>query len=321
MSNRVSKLLGNMQASLGIRPEAPETKTITGPATPAVEGRMDPRDGYSRNRQAGDMEIGRIVPDPDQPRKEFDPEALERLAASIKARGLLQPIRVRWNSELGKHVVVCGERRYRASVMAGLQTIPCMFVEGALSEAELLEDQLAENVCRDDLKPIERAAAFRRYMDVTGCSAADLAGMLKVAASTVTRDLSLLQLPEKLQHKVDAGELPVRAAQEIARVEDPVVQEELAAKVDTGMTTEEVQAVVRRERAARKPKEEPKAAKVAKAPAKGPVEETFRVKAPAGKVTVALRRGGDAEIREALLAALAVVEGRMNAAPMESQAA
>ncbi|MGL4461281.1 MAG: ParB/RepB/Spo0J family partition protein [Planctomycetia bacterium] len=314
MSNRVSKLLGNMQASLGVRPDAVESKTVSGPATPATEVRMDPRDGYSRNRQAGDMEISRICPDPDQPRKEFDPEALERLAASIKARGLLQPIRVRWNADLGKHVIVCGERRYRAAQAAGLTTIPCMFVEGALSDAELLEDQLAENLCRDDLKPIERANAFRRYMEVTGCTALDLAGLLKVATSTVTRDLSLLQLPPKLQLKVDAGDLPVRAAQEIARVEDPVVQEELAAKVDTGMTTQEVQAVVRRERAARKPKEEPKL----KMPVKGPVDETFRIKAPAGKVTVSLRRGGDADVRAALLAALAVVEARMDGAQAEA---
>ncbi len=196
---------GHLAESIGVRAVRPP-----GPVPLEQKGipSSSSRDGFSRNRQAGEMLLDNIVPDPDQPRKEFEPGAIERLAESIKARGILQPIRVRWNPELGKHVILVGERRYRASLMAGLTSVPCTFVEDKLTDAEILEEQLVENLLREDLNPIEQADSFRRYMELLGCHGKDLAGLLKISPSTVTRALSLLTLPASVQDKVAAGEIP-----------------------------------------------------------------------------------------------------------------
>src|SRR5262245_11248422 len=134
---------GNLAESIGVR-NGPSRPILPRPAE-AVAG-ASPKDGFTRNRAAGEMLLENIVPDPDQPRKEFDPAAIERLAESIKAKGLLQPLRVRWDHALGKHVILVGERRYRAARLAGLTSVPCIFVEAEqLTEAEILEEQLIEN--------------------------------------------------------------------------------------------------------------------------------------------------------------------------------
>ena len=80
--------------------------------------------------------MGRIEPDPDQPREDFDPAALERLAESLRARGQLQPVRVRWDEGRGAYVLVCGERRWRAARMAGLQALSCIVMDAPASPAE-----------------------------------------------------------------------------------------------------------------------------------------------------------------------------------------
>src|SRR5689334_16279181 len=134
---------GNLAESIGIR-SGPSPRVV--PGLKAVVPAASPKDGFSRQRAAGEMLLENIVPDPDQPRKEFDQASIERLAESIKAKGLLQPLRVRWNPVLGKHVILVGERRYRASLQAGLASVPCIFVEAdGLTEAEILEEQLIEN--------------------------------------------------------------------------------------------------------------------------------------------------------------------------------
>lgn len=196
---------GNLAESIGVRsgsfrsfPAAPKPDIPT----------ASPKDGYARNRAAGEMLLANIVPDPEQPRKEFDQGAIERLSESIKARGLLQPLRVRWNPQLGKHVILVGERRYRAALLAGLTSVPCIFVETELTAAEILEEQLVENLLREDLNPIEQATSFQRYMELVGCHAKDLASLLKVSPSTVTQTLMLLKLPEDVQEQVAAGDIP-----------------------------------------------------------------------------------------------------------------
>jgi ParB family chromosome partitioning protein len=235
----------HLEESIGVRP-APGRPFLQ--AAPA-RAKAAPRDGFTRHRAAGEMLLENIVPDPDQPRREFDEGAIERLSQSIQARGLLQPLRVRWHPTLEKHVILVGERRYRAAKRAGLTTVPCLFVETALTEAEILEEQLAENLLREDLNPIEQAHSFRRYMELVGCPPGELAQLLKVDRSTVSRALSLLKLPGAVQEQVAAGAIPAKTGVELAKLSNPGAQQELAGQVvREQLTAAEAAAVVRQKR-------------------------------------------------------------------------
>src|SRR5262245_46911695 len=88
--------------------------------------------GVVKSRNAAEIPIDKIGPDPDQPRDDFDPESLGRLAESMKSRGQLQPIRVRWDETRGQYVIICGERRWRAAALAGLKSMTCVVAEGAV---------------------------------------------------------------------------------------------------------------------------------------------------------------------------------------------
>src|SRR4051812_22892528 len=168
----------------------PETVASRGP---------DPFDGRKQLREACAIRLDRIVADPDQPRKEFDPKALDQLAGSLKARGQLQPIRVRWDKGRGVYVVVVGERRWRAARLAGLDTLACVVVSDAPTTAEILEDQLIENAIREGLKPVEQARAFRTLMDCLSLTQQQLAAKLQISQATVSQSLSLLELAASAQ--------------------------------------------------------------------------------------------------------------------------
>ena len=205
-----------------------------------------PDDGRTRARDAGHMEIDRIVADPDQPRKEFSDDAIERLAASLLKHGQLMPIRVRWNPTIGKWVVISGERRFRAATRAGLKTVACVFADDGLSPSEILQEQIVENLLREDLKPIEQARAYRQLMDLHGWTAKELSGELQVSQGAVSKSLSLLTLPADLQEKVDEGSIPATAAYEVAKVEDKDVQREIARRIiDEDLTRDAAAEVVR----------------------------------------------------------------------------
>ncbi len=166
-----------------------------------------PDEGRTRARDAGHMELTRIVPDPDQPRKEFTEDAIERLSASLLKHGQLMPIRVRWNPTLAKWVVISGERRYRAALRAGLKSVACIFAEDGLTHSEILQEQIIENLLREDLKPVEQARAYRQLMDLHGWTAKELAGELQVSQGAISKSLALLTLPHDLQAQVETGVL------------------------------------------------------------------------------------------------------------------
>ena len=242
----------NLSESLGVRNGSPGAglPPLPRPAGPGdgFPRETGPDDGRTRAREAGHMELARIVPDPDQPRKEFTDEAIERLAASLVKHGQLQPIRVRWNAELGKWVVISGERRYRAAVRAGLKTVVCIFAEAGLTPTEILQEQIVENLLREDLKPIEQARAYRQLMDLHNWTAKELSGELQVSQGAISKSLSLLTLPDELQAQVDQGVIPATTAYEVAKVEDPIAQRDVARRVvDERLTrdaaTEAVRAV------------------------------------------------------------------------------
>jgi ParB family chromosome partitioning protein len=218
-------LRGNMAESLSRRPAIANGSTPT-----ATLGQFQ---GRAKLPGACVVEVDRVIPDPDQPRKTFDPATLDQLAASLQSRGQLVPVLVRWVSETDRYVIIDGERRYRAAVQAGLTTLAAVDVTSA-SEDEVLEIQLVTNALREDVPPVEQARAWRRLMDARGMSQRELASKLGYDHGTVTRALGLLNLPESIQASVDAGEIRPQTGYELSRMADPVEQAKLADEAKAG---------------------------------------------------------------------------------------
>ena len=218
------------------------------PGIPAPAGAEAERlKGISSLKRAFLIPVDRIVSDPEQPRREFDPEGLRELAESLKTRGQLQPVRVRWDEPSGNWVLISGERRWRAAVLAGLPSLQAVEAKGTLTPDEILEDQLVENCLREDLKPIEQARAFKALMDVRGWSHRQLAEQLHIAPSAVSQAMALLRLPDAVQESVEVGNLAPSAAYELSKVNDPEDQARLAAQVVAdGLSRAETAEVVRR---------------------------------------------------------------------------
>ncbi|MCA9038132.1 MAG: ParB/RepB/Spo0J family partition protein [Planctomycetaceae bacterium] len=172
----------------------------------------------------GEMAIDRIMEDIDQPRKTFDEDALQALAANIKAHGVQQPIQLRWSETHQKWLIVYGHRRYRASRIAGLTTIPCTFTDDNLDESTIRVRQLVENCQREDLAPLEMARALEALIGLTGWSYRRMAEELGLTHMTITRTLGLLQLPESLQADVDHGKLAPSVAIDVLRITDKAKQ-------------------------------------------------------------------------------------------------
>lgn len=216
----------NVDESMGLRRVEP-TARLSPVSSAKDAGRMP-------LRTFGKVEIERIMPDPGQPRAAFDDEDIQRLAGSIRAHGQLHPIRIRWDELLGKWVIISGERRWRATRAAGLPTIDCFFVDGEVSEPELREQQLVENLLRTDLQPIEEARAYQALMDLNGWNGRQIAEALRVTTSRVSRALALLDLPESVRRQVETGTLPKSSAYEISKLADDRAQIELAGQAAAG---------------------------------------------------------------------------------------
>lgn len=246
---------GNVRESMGAERPNPSAEQ-GGAATP--NGPPARWQGVRKVKDAAQIPVDRITNDPDQPRKEFDPEALKRLAESLKARGQLQPIRVRWDEDNQRYVVLVGERRWRAARLANLPTLSCIVHEAPLDTDERLMVQLVENALREDLKPVEQARAYRALMDANGWSGRQLAEELHVGQASVVRALSLLELPGEVQEQVDTGSLAPSVAYEIGKLPDPGQQAEVArAVVAEGLNRTEVGQVIQSIKA-RRPAPSPK---------------------------------------------------------------
>lgn len=192
-----------------------------GPAPPAPAAAAAKHQGVVRLRGAMEVPLAMLCSDPGQPRKEFDPDSLARLADSLRARGQLMPARVRWSDALGKWVVIAGDRRFRAAAIAGLATLQCVEAPNPLTPHEVLAEQLTENALREDLKPAEEARAYQQLMNHHGWTQTELAGYLNVSQSRVSKSLALLRLPGDVLEDVDAGAIPASTASAIARERDP----------------------------------------------------------------------------------------------------
>ena len=264
--------------------------------------------GVAKSKNAVEVPVDKILPDPDQPREEFDPEALERLADSLKARGQLQPIRVRWDDTQGKYVLICGERRWRAARIVGMTTMSCVVTEGPIDAGELLALQLVENCLREDLQPIEQAKAFKALMDKNGWSGNQTAKALGIAQPTVVRALALLELPEPVQEQVERGALAPATAYEIGKVEDPETQREIADRVVSEHLSRAETIAAVRAAAESSPAKPAKGRTVGRA---GKVPMSRTLKAAGCRITVEHRKGVDDELLAlALREALDQVEAR-----------
>lgn len=183
-----------------------------------------------------------------QVRERFDAEALAGLEESIRAIGVQQPIQVRPKGA-DRFVVLDGERRCRAAKAAGLANVPAIVIEDKLEIAAIVERQLALNVQRQDLTPVELARGLDRLIRETDRTAAQVGKSLGMSGATVSRLLAMLTLPPEILDRVEAGYIGASAAAELARIDDPKVRNELAGEVmNGGLTRDALVERVRRSR-------------------------------------------------------------------------
>lgn len=243
--SKLKELEPNLDESIGVR-KRPGTRSQLSPvASPKDIGRR-PLRNYGR------IAIDQVIPDPNQPRSEFSDESIDQMAKSFASKGQLAPIRVRWGADKSKWIIVYGERRWRAAHAANAKTIDCYFDDQQPSEAQILEQQMIENLLRENLSPIDQARGFSALMELHNWNGKQVAESLNVPASTVSRALALLDLPQDVQDCVDDGQLAPRSAYELSKLPDASVQRELAQKAVEGKLTHDqaAQAVKKRSRKA-----------------------------------------------------------------------
>ncbi len=211
------------------RPRASRTGVQNGRAQSSRRERADIEE-YVHNMgdaQIREVSIERVHPNPDQPRKYFSQESLEELSKSIAQKGVLQPLLV--EEEDGEYIIIAGERRYRASQLAGLKTLPVIVYE--FSDAERYEIAIIENVQREDLNPMEEARAYKRLMDKTGMTQAEVAAKIAKSRSAVANALRLNSLPRQAQNSLEAGEISPGHGRAILSVHTPENQRVLYRKI------------------------------------------------------------------------------------------
>ena len=176
-----------------------------------------------------EVDINSIVPNPKQPRTIFDADALAELSASIKEVGLLQPPVVR-DMGNGTHELIMGERRLRASKLAGLKTIPVIIRQ--TPDNELLREALLENIHRSQLNPLEEGSAYQNLLNDFGYTHEELASKVGKSRSAITNTLRLLNLPAAVQRRVAAGVLSAGHARALLTLNDESEIEKLANRIN-----------------------------------------------------------------------------------------
>ena len=175
-----------------------------------------------------EVEISLIEPHPNQPRREFDQEALQELATSIKEVGIIQPITLR-QMEGGKYQIISGERRWRASQQAGLTKIPAYIV--TVEDERAMEMALVENIQREDLNAIEIALAYQHLAEATGMTQARISERVGKSRTVVTNYMRLLKLPAQVQMALKNKEIDMGHARALLSIDSPSEQIKLFKEV------------------------------------------------------------------------------------------
>lgn len=203
-----------------------------------------PQGESSNGQQVVEIQLDLIDPNPFQPRKFFSDDELSELAETIKTHGLLTPINVR--SVNGRYQIISGERRTRASRLAGLKTIKAQ-VFGDVGDKAMAEWALIENIQRVDLNPIETAQSYQQLIDNHDYTHEDLAKAVGKSRSAITNALRLLKLPDQVQYWIQEGKLSSGAAR--ALCSDKIADVEALAKriIDEGLNVRQIEAISRGE--------------------------------------------------------------------------
>lgn len=197
-----------------------------------------------------------LRPNPRNPRKDFDSAELDDLAASVKERGVVQPILVRAVADTAdSYEIIAGERRWRAAQKAGLHTVPVVIHD--VSDAEALELAIIENVQRSDLNPLEEGLGYQQLIDEHGYSQGQLGEVIGKSRSHIANTLRLLKLPESVLGYVRSGQLSAGHARTLVTASDP---EALARRIiEAGMSVREAEALSETGRAKSSTKPQPPA--------------------------------------------------------------
>lgn len=197
------------------------------------------------------LRVDDIIPNPHQPRVNFDEESLEELTASVGEVGVLQPVVVRALDD-GRFALIAGERRWRAAKRVGLSEIPAM-VRAADDQASLTQ-ALIENVQRQDLSPLEEAAAYQELLEEHGMTHEQVAAAVGKSRPAVSNTLRLLQLPAAIQGMVERGELSAGHARALLGIEDSAYAEHVAVRAAAeGWTVRQVEEAARARQATATP--------------------------------------------------------------------
>ncbi len=231
-TDRSRRRLGRGLDSLISTPVQIETKPKPASNQTATTEQAEPTGSAPLHSGGGDggvqmIPIGQIHANPDQPRRHFDEEALQSLAASIRSAGLMQPVVVRPSSTVvGGFQLVVGERRWRAAQLVGLSPMPAIVQQ--LDDQTALAWALIENLQREDLNPIERAEAFRQLINEHGLTHQELAERVGLNRSSVTNFLRLLELDESSQAALRTEQLTVGHAKALLAITNPIQRRRLA---------------------------------------------------------------------------------------------
>jgi ParB family chromosome partitioning protein len=211
-SERRKALGKGLHSLLPTRPTAPPAEPPTAAAQPA--------DGEVQR-----LPIDQVIPNPNQPRRDFDEAALLQLAQSVEREGIIQPIIVRKTAER-EYQLIAGERRWRAAKLVGLKHVPV--IVRTADDEQVLELAIVENIQREDLNPIELAFAFQRMATELGLSHDEIGQKTGKERTTITNSLRLLQLPAELQSMIAAKQLSAGHARALLKFEDEQLQREIA---------------------------------------------------------------------------------------------
>lgn len=215
-----------------------------------VRDEASPPPGAAPRRPDLRLPVEKIRPNPDQPRRTFNREALDELAASIREKGIIQPIIVREKPEgSGTYEIVAGERRWRAAQIAQLHDVPVLVRE--LDDTEVIELAIIENIQRADLNPVEEAQGYRQLMDRFGHTQEKLAEAMGKSRSHIANLIRLLSLPEEVLGYLRDGRLSAGHARALVVLDDPAA---LARRVvSEGLSVREVERLAKAPPAARRP--------------------------------------------------------------------